>query len=231
MSNARRLVSLTLGLATLALTAACNSPSQEPPAMDYRQKYALPVQAQTATLLLHFNDARTGVSAEEDAALMRLAGAYLDRGHGPITISAAVPAARGPVDMSGIEAVRQRLLAAGVPAGAIRVALSYDGTPSTVTLSYEHYEVALPICGDWTSNPTYDYYNDVPANFGCALQRDIGLMVADPADLVHRRAAAPTDAQNSDRVMQKFRTGQSPAATQSPLQQRGAAGITSTVGQ
>lgn len=226
MSNPFRLVSAAIGLATLALVAACT----EPPAADYQQRYALAVAPQAVTLVLQGSQAGVSFTSDDEAALSTFVAGYLDRGHGPITLAAPVRAAPGSTPTAAIDAVRARLIAAGVPAGSIVAGLTYQDAPAAVTLSYMRYEVALPICGDWTSSPTYDPYNEVHSNFGCANQRNIGLMVADPADLAHRREPAPTDAQNAGRVVQKYRAGQPTAATQSPLQTQGATGITS-VGQ
>jgi len=105
--------------------------------------------------------------------------------------------------------------------------LSEQSAPGAVTVSYQRYTVAVPNCGDWSASARVDHQNLAHSNFGCSQQRNIGLMAADPADLVRMREPQSTDAQNANRVMQKFRTGQSPAAVPSPLQTSGAAGTTS----
>jgi len=160
---------------------------------------------------------------DEEARLAPLVASYLERGHGPITISAGSQDLRAGVPES-LRRMRERLLAAGVPASAIRVLITEQGSDA-VTVSYERYEVAVPICGDWSGPAVYDPYNDVSSNFGCAMQRNVGLMVADPADLVHKRDSSPSDAANSDRVVQRYRAGQPPGGVPNPQQLLGASGF------
>jgi len=204
-------------LAALAVLAACT----EPLPTDYREKYALRPFPTTVVMPMQMEQAT--LTGEDDARFSSLVAGYLDRGHGPITISGRVSSPDAPVPDNLIR-IRKRLLAAGVPASAIRVLLTNDGALGTVVVSFERYEVALPVCGDWSSPPTFNPYNDVSANFGCAWQRDVGLMAADPADLIHKRDSTPPDPRNADRVIQRYRAGQAPGSVPNPQQLRGASG-------
>ena len=199
---------ILLAGAALALVSACT----EPVATDYREKYAVSAYPTMVVLGVHVTGARLAFTGDEEARLNALEAGYIDRGHGPIVMTAP-RAAR-----AGLAAVRARLIADGVPAGDIHTGVTEQGSPDVVTVSYQRYEALLPTCGDWTSAPSYGPYNDVSSNFGCALQRDIGLMVADPADLVTARAAAPTSGQNASRVIQKYRAGAQTWAVPNPPQ-------------
>lgn len=214
-----RLIRPALALATLAFVAACHT--AEPLPTDYREKYELKPFPTTVVMPLQMEHA--ALTGDEDARLSSLVAGYLDRGHGPITISSRVSAPNGPIPENLLR-VRKRLLAAGVPASAIRVLLTDQGAADTVVVSFERYEVTLPTCGDWSSPPTHDPLNDVSSNFGCAWQRDLGLMAADPADLVRKREPSAPDTRNADRVIQRYRAGQAPGSVPNPLQLRGAAG-------
>ena len=200
-------------LAAVVLLVGC-----EPPPVDVRQAYPIKVQPETVSLTANYAGGRPPFAPEQFNALV---GGYLQRGHGPITISAA-PATPGEAHVGEM---RERLIAAGVPASAIAEAPAGQATASTITLSYLRYNVVVPVCGDYSQNLSIDFYNVPPPNFGCAVQRDIGLMVADPGDLVSAHAMTSTDAQNSERVLSLYRTGQPPAATETPLQTSGAVGI------
>lgn len=200
-STLRSLTRLALAAAALATVAACT----EPVATDYRVKYPVSAYPTTVVFGIHTSGARIAFAGDEEAQFNRLVAAYLGGGHGPLTLSA--PAGSGSKLPPALSAVRARLIAAGVPARDIQMTVTNQGSADTVTMSYERYEAALPTCGDWTSAPSYNPYNEVGSNFGCALQRDIGLMAADPADLVRMRTAAPTDAQDASRVIQKYRAG------------------------
>lgn len=199
--------------AALALVSACT----EPVATDYREKYAVSAYPTIVVLGVHVDDARIAFADDEEARFNSLVAGYLDRGHAPITLTAPRPRS-GAGEPAGVAAVRARLVAAGVPANDIAIRLTDQGSPDIVSLSYERFEALLPTCGDWTSPPSYSPYNDVSSNFGCALQRDIGLMAADPADLVRQRTPAPTDAQNAARVIQRFRAGSPTGSVPNPGQ-------------
>ncbi len=50
--------------------------------------------------------------------------------------------------------------------------------------------------------------NTVHSNFGCAAQRNFGVMVANPADLVAMRAPGPGDTARRNVVLGKYRAGE-----------------------
>lgn len=203
-------------LAALAILALSGCVSPDGPETDYRQKYPVHVHAETAVMTARLTDEPGMLIAEDEFRLARLVAGYLDRGHGPLFVSAT--------ESQHAETLRLRLMAAGIPASSLAVLVTERGAADSVTFRYDRFHVSVPNCGDWSSNPTINRSNDVHSNFGCALQRDFGLMVADPADLVRMREAMSTDAQNSNRVLQKYRTGQSPASLPSPLHKDSATG-------
>jgi pilus assembly protein CpaD len=204
-------------IATFAalLVAGCNI-SPDMAETDYRQKYPVQVHAETAVMTARLTEEAGILVAEDEFRLSRLVAGYLDRGHGPMFVSAT--------SQRHAEALRLRLMAAGIPASGLAMMPGERGTPDSVTFRYDRFQVALPRCGDWSSDATSNHSNDVHANFGCTLQRNFGLMVADPADLVRMRDAQPADAQNAGRVMQKYRAGQSPATLPSDLHKERAIG-------
>lgn len=202
----------------LALALSGCTPAPEPPAMDYKEKYALRVRMETVALTLPFSQPSAPLAADDQLRFTNLVTGYLDRGHGPITIVAPVQ----PREL------RDQLLATGIPSNAIRTVVSESGAGDTVTLRYERYVAVVPQCGDWTGPAGRNPLNDVHSNFGCASQNNLGVMVADPADLLRMRQATPTDTQNANRVIQRYRAGEPPAAIPTPLQSSGAAGTTSS---
>jgi pilus assembly protein CpaD len=206
------------------LIAAC----ADAPPQDYRAKFPLSVRGETVVLPLPVGDPQAPFANTDERGLSLLVNSYLDRGHGPLTVAARSPLGADETRARVLlDTVYDRLVAAGVPASSIRLMLSDEGAADAVTVSYQRYSVAVPTCGDWSARSSFNPYNQVHSNFGCAQQRNLGLMVADPADLIRMRETEPTDAQNSNRVVQKFRAGQPPAAVPTPLQSSGAAGTTS----
>ena len=67
--------------------------------------------------------------------------------------------------------------------------------------------VVLPDCPDWRMSPVTTYSNTHQANFGCATTVNLGLMVADPHDLVRGTGAAGMDTQRNSQVISDYRAG------------------------
>ena len=61
------------------------------------------------------------------------------------------------------------------------------------------------------SNDTKHFENRQYYNFGCASQRNLASMVADPADLVQPRAEGPATPPSAPSALDKWRKGESPA--------------------
>ncbi len=55
------------------------------------------------------------------------------------------------------------------------------------------YMVTLPACPNWSQYPASDFTNAKSSNYGCATLSNLGLMVANPADLVAGRELAHAD--------------------------------------
>ncbi len=74
-------------------------------------------------------------------------------------------------------------------------------------LVLERYLVTLPPCPDWSRQSGTDFANLPHSNFGCATQTNLGLMVAEPRDLLHGRGLAPADGVHQAEGIVRYRTG------------------------
>jgi pilus assembly protein CpaD len=81
----------------------------------------------------------------------------------------------------------------------------WDGT---VRLRVGRYVVTPPNCPDWSKSASYDPANVPSSNFGCATAVNLGLMVADPGDLVRGRSAGPSDGTYGARMIRNYREGE-----------------------
>lgn len=77
----------------------------------------------------------------------------------------------------------------------------------TMTVIVGRYVVTAPKCPDWTKPAGPDPSNRVGSNFGCATTSNLGLMLADPGDLVRGRPKGPGDGVAASRLVRKYRTG------------------------
>jgi pilus assembly protein CpaD len=76
-----------------------------------------------------------------------------------------------------------------------------------VEVVLERYLVTLPACPDWSRESGTDFDNLPMSNFGCATQANLGLMIAEPKDLVRGRALGPADGTQQAEGIVRYRTG------------------------
>jgi pilus assembly protein CpaD len=108
--------------------------------------------------------------------------------------------------MAPAEAVRDRLVAHGVRPGDIVIRSAAPRGRSNlqvVDVSVEQYRVQPPECGRW--NPD-QYFEDTSTDFGCSTVRALGLMVADPHDLVAGKNAGHTSAPPQVGAIERYHT-------------------------
>jgi glycosyltransferase involved in cell wall biosynthesis len=70
--------------------------------------------------------------------------------------------------------------------------------------------LAAPILAgeaDWSRQSGTDFANLPHSNFGCATQTNLGLMVAEPRDLVRGRPLAPADGVREAEAIARYRAG------------------------
>lgn len=64
-------------------------------------------------------------------------------------------------------------------------------------------------CGDWSKSLTDTAANAPYENLGCAQQRNLAVLVANPRDFVKPRAETPADPMRRSEVFIKYRKGES----------------------
>ena len=77
-----------------------------------------------------------------------------------------------------------------------------------VKVIVRRYVVTVPGCPDWTGRPGITYNNMPSSNFGCATAVNLGLMVADPGDMVAGRRPGPMDGEFVARSIERYRKGE-----------------------
>ena len=136
--------------------------------------------------------AATGTLAPSDRVLVAAAG------------SPALAAAR-------FDAISAELLPYRVVASPRQLA----AVPANhAVIESERYLVTLPTCPNWSKFPSVRYTNTHSSNFGCAHVVNLGVSVANPADLVEGRPLAMADGQPAAAAVNRYRTDrvQLPAA-------------------
>jgi pilus assembly protein CpaD len=93
--------------------------------------------------------------------------------------------------------------------------------PGTAGLSFEAYVVQVPECGDWSGNTGWNPGNTLHSNFGCSYNRNIGLMLSDPGDIVTGRAPGPADTPRQTLVIETYRLGEPTTTRESESEEGG----------
>jgi pilus assembly protein CpaD len=131
------------------------------------------------------------------AEATRMLRAYRKEGEGRLAL--VVPA--GQRHSPGVrEALRQiHKLAAEAGVSSTRIDVHADqATPHSIRMSYQRYRPLPPECGDWSEDVTRNRQNLTLPNLGCASQRNLAAMVANPDDLMHSRAETPRESERRD---------------------------------
>jgi len=135
--------------------------------------------------------------------------AFLDeyRAHGNGSLGISVPS--GPPSRAAITYFAERAAATGIPRDKILVS-THDVANGDyrVDVSFIAYKAIARECGDWSENLAFTLENHTNRNFGCATQRNIAAMVADPRDLLGPRRFDPADANRAATIIGKYQQGQ-----------------------
>lgn len=160
---------------------------------------------------VHFAPGTTTPANGEAKALSdflnTIALAYGDQ----VTIDAGPHSGNAAVDtlaatrVDAVSVMLRKLSVRAQPASrpTIDGALIRDGVVVTVG----RYIVTGPNCPDRSKPEGDDFANTTESNYGCATATNLGMMVANPGDLVHGAQPGPADAENAARGVQNYRSG------------------------
>ncbi len=148
---------------------------------------------------------------------------WLQEGTGGIVIDQPTRTANAQAAAESLRDIRTILAAAGIPARGVTVRPFTPPNPrqlATIKLNYARITADAGPCGLWPEDlgPTMNndiYANNRPySNLGCAYQRNMAAMVANPSDLIQPRAETPSYTKRRMDVFDKYSKGQ-PTATES----------------
>ena len=127
---------------------------------------------------------------------------------------ASPPAAKGivvtspgtaPIDTARQEHVRRLIKSFGYTT-PIALETSYEQESGTIGVKLDYLAVIAPDCPDWKMSPVTTYSNTTHTNFGCAATVNLGLMVADPHDLVYGKGEATSRTERAAKALTDYRT-------------------------
>ena len=167
------------------------------------------IVAKETTRFLELGGAQSGtLSTADKVKLDAFLGAYHDDGHGPLVVTS-------PQEAAGLAAVtvelQELLTAQGIPVQdqALGVYPAEGNVDAPIILAFAAYEAHVPGCStvnehDWSNMSS----NVSLPSFGCAVNENIAMMIADPSDVLGQRELDPADAVRQGILLGKYRRGE-----------------------
>ena len=187
--------------------------------IDASQRHPILVSQEPTTHLIRIGRGSNGLSSPQRAQLMNFTNHFRATDAGNSRLIVAVPSG-GANEVSAMYAVgeiRAMLTDQGFGEASISVeAYSAEGAADPpIRVSYMRYVAEPPQCGDWSTNLAYDPTTLPYPNLGCAQQRNLGVMIANPADLLGPRSETARSSERRDQVWGKYVKGDPTGARKS----------------
>lgn len=191
---------------------------------DYRLRHPIAVTEGEQSIVVFVGRGRANLTETQRDDVMGLARNWRREGTGTIAIDVPVETPNARAAQTVYQEIRGLLASTGVPGNAItRRSYQMDDPRAlpTIRLSYPKMAAVAGPCGLWPADlgpnifdPGYNE-NKQYSNFGCANQRNLAAMVANPSDLEQPRSEAAAYTPRRTIAFDKYRKGE-PTATNYP---------------
>ena len=214
---------LGLGVAAIALAAAlgaCTHRQDDVTASipyDYRLRHPIVIQEADRTIEVFVGSRRGGLTATQRADVAAFGQSWLHEGTGGVVIDLPTAAPNAYAASQTLKEIQSILAAVGVPPHGIKIREYRPVSPqqlATIRLNYPKMVADAGPCGTWPEDlgPTFRnpiYLTNRPYwNLGCAYQRNMAAMVANPSDLVQPRPETAALNRRRTVVLEKYSKGE-----------------------
>lgn len=178
---------------------------------DYRTDNQITVKQETVVLTVAL-DAKGQMTPPDESRLVDFVKGYITRGEDYLEVRALVPPEKKAIVLKRAEQLSKRLMEEGIEASRILIqpiAQAEEGREdyTVFLLSYKSWRAEVPECGDWGPHTLFSKSNQPSPNFGCAMQRNIGLMVANPKDLIEMSTPDGRNGRRAADIMNNYVRG------------------------
>lgn len=178
------------------------------------QRHPIMVSQQPASMTVHVARGSQGLTPAQRADVIDFTSRYRagDAGNSRLVISAPSAAPNEVAAMKAVDDIRALLLDGGFSESAVTVEAYSDdnSTEPPLRLSYMRYVAEGPECGnEWSENIGETRKNLISANHGCANQKNLAAMIANPADLLGPRTTSSRYSERRDYVYGQYVKGKS----------------------
>jgi len=187
---------------------------------DYKQRHPIAITEGQQSIVVFVGRARGNMTETQRDDVMGLARNWRREGTGAIAIDVPADTPNARSAQAVYQEIRALLASMGVPAHAITKRPYQTDDPralATIRLSYPRMAAVAGPCGLWPAdlgpsiyNPNYNE-NKQYENFGCATQRNLAAMVANPSDLEQPRTETAAYTPRRSIAFEKYRKGETTA--------------------
>ncbi len=180
------------------------------------QRHPILVSQTPTSLAVHVPAGSSGLTHKARADVLEFASKFrsTDAGDSRLVIQAPSGSSNEIAAMNAVQQIRGLLSDNGFAESAISVE-AFDATAHSqpaVKVSYMRYIAEGPECGNWATNVAYEPQNLPMTNTGCANQRNLAAMIANPADLLGPRTQTARSGERRDVVWDKYQKGEASAS-------------------
>lgn len=225
-------------IASLMLTALAGCKAHREQVVGYQlsdpsQSHPILVTKKPIYLDLQVPTGSTGLTAEQADNVRGFLSRYRQEGAGKLVVSAPSGSPNEVAAFKALKSVRHIIKSNGIAYGAVEMTPYYqeDDPEPPLKLSYVHYVAEGPECGDWSEDITASDRNGHYRNFGCAQQRNLAAMVANPRDLIEPRGMTHRSADRRDNAFRKYIAGESTISKRDKQEESGKVSDTSGGGE
>jgi len=197
--------------------AACEAPDRKE---DYREAYAIGVEDENVSLAIRDSIESGPLSAQTKAGFNRFVREYHLRAKGPLALEIPANGMSKEIRVLRINRLKEILGEAGINSSVINVLPTAQriDNGAVAVISFSASAAKVPECGNWSSDPrgVQNWSNRRHSNFGCATQRNIGLTVANPANLKTQETMTGAEGDRGTSAIEGYRTPAAAAATEAP---------------
>ena len=200
-------------LALSATLAACNAHREDSVkgwlVADPTARHPILVGSAPVSLDLAVPRGSNGLTRNQIYELRHFLRQYKDKNERSLLVGAPSGGANEIAVMHAMGQLRREFTRAGVSRGEVQLdAYTGGGAGSApIKVSYQTFAAHAPECGDWSDSLVRDPKNIPYRNLGCATQRNLAAMVANPEDLIEPRGMTSRDSQRRDVIMDKYVKG------------------------
>jgi pilus assembly protein CpaD len=208
--------SVAIAVSALAL-AGCEHLDDKPShtagwtLLEPSQRHPILVSQQQQGMNLQVPRNQHGLTSSQRAQLYGFLEKYrsMDGGNSKVVISVPAGSANEVAAMRAVADIRPMLGEHGFGDSMVSIEPYHaDGSSPPIKVSYMRFHAEAPECGRWPDNLADSKRNTNYHNFGCAQQRNLAGMIANPADLLGPRTMSTTNGDRRDTVYDKYIKGE-----------------------